>query len=96
MQGTGAAYDNKLGHMIEIAGKAGFTGIEPMVLLDGDFNRDRRADLLVVVVPSHVMRETASLRQLQQAGFSNIELSHRMAVNALVTAIKPVNASINY
>ena len=45
---------------------------------------------------NHVMRETASLRQLQQAGFSNIELSHRMAVNALVTAIKPVNASINY
>ena len=32
MQGTGKAYDNKLGHMIEVAGKAGFTGIEPMVL----------------------------------------------------------------
>ncbi len=32
MQGTGKGYDNKLGHMIEVAAKAGFTGIEPMVL----------------------------------------------------------------
>jgi inosose dehydratase len=32
MQGTGKAYDNKLDHMIKIAGQAGFTGIEPMVL----------------------------------------------------------------
>lgn len=32
MQGTGEAYDNKLGHMIKVAAQAGFTGIEPMVL----------------------------------------------------------------
>ncbi len=32
MQGTGKAYDNKLDHMIAVAAKAGFTGIEPMVL----------------------------------------------------------------
>jgi inosose dehydratase len=32
MQGTGAAYDNKLDHMIRIAAMAGFQGIEPMVL----------------------------------------------------------------
>src|SRR5437868_3116138 len=32
MQGTGKGYDNKLDHMIKIAGEAGFTGIEPMVL----------------------------------------------------------------
>jgi len=32
MQGTGAAYDNKLDHMIRIAAMAGFRGIEPMVL----------------------------------------------------------------
>jgi len=32
MQGTGAAYDNKLDHMIKVAAQAGFTGIEPMVL----------------------------------------------------------------
>ena len=32
MQGTGKGYDNKLDHMIKIAGQAGFTGIEPMVL----------------------------------------------------------------
>jgi inosose dehydratase len=36
MQGTGAAYDNKLPHMIEVAAKAGFTGIEPMVLTPFD------------------------------------------------------------
>ena len=32
MQGTGKGYDNKLDHMIKVAGEAGFTGIEPMVL----------------------------------------------------------------
>ena len=32
MQGTGKGYDNKLDHMIKVAAKAGFTGIEPMVL----------------------------------------------------------------
>jgi inosose dehydratase len=32
MQGTGKGYDNKLEHMIKVAAKAGFTGIEPMVL----------------------------------------------------------------
>lgn len=32
MQGTGKAYDNKLDHMIQVAAKAGFSGIEPMVL----------------------------------------------------------------
>jgi inosose dehydratase len=32
MQGTGAAYSNKLDHMIKVAAEAGFTGIEPMVL----------------------------------------------------------------
>ncbi len=32
MQGTGEAYNNKLDHMIKVAAKAGFTGIEPMVL----------------------------------------------------------------
>lgn len=32
MQGTGKGYDNKLDHMIKVAGAAGFTGIEPMVL----------------------------------------------------------------
>ncbi|MCB1087584.1 MAG: sugar phosphate isomerase/epimerase [Verrucomicrobiae bacterium] len=32
MQGTGKGYDNKLDHMIKVAGQAGFTGIEPMVL----------------------------------------------------------------
>ena len=38
---------------------------------------------------NHVMRESSSLQQLQDAGFSKIDLSHRMAVNALVTAVKP-------
>ena len=30
MRETGKAYDNKLGHMIEMVEKAGFEGIEPM------------------------------------------------------------------
>lgn len=38
----------------------------------------------------HVMRESKSMRQLQDAGFTKIALSHRMAVNALVTASKPI------
>ncbi|MBS3953232.1 MAG: class I SAM-dependent methyltransferase [Methylomicrobium sp.] len=38
---------------------------------------------------NHVMRETAALEQLAVAGFISIELKHRMAVNALVTACKP-------
>lgn len=32
MDGHGAAYNNKLGHMIDVTAKAGFKGIEPMVL----------------------------------------------------------------
>lgn len=38
---------------------------------------------------NHVMREGVALAQLQQAGFTDINLSHRMEVNALVTAVKP-------
>lgn len=38
---------------------------------------------------NHVMRESFSLKQLAQAGFVNIQLSHRAEVNALVTALKP-------
>lgn len=36
MRETGAAYDNKLGHMIEMVEKAGFEGIEPMHFWMGD------------------------------------------------------------
>lgn len=38
---------------------------------------------------NHVMRESAALQQLHDAGFSAISLTHRMEVNALVTAVKP-------
>lgn len=38
---------------------------------------------------NHVMRETTSLIQLRNAGFSDIKLIHRIEVNALVTAVKP-------
>lgn len=38
---------------------------------------------------NHLMRESFSLKQLAEAGFSQIKLSHRAEVNALVTAIKP-------
>ncbi|MDP3876513.1 MAG: class I SAM-dependent methyltransferase [Methylobacter sp.] len=38
---------------------------------------------------NHAMRESVALKQLQDAGFSAINLSHRLAVNALVTAQKP-------
>lgn len=41
---------------------------------------------------NHIMREAVALQQLKQAGFVEIELSLRMAVNALVTAIKPASA----
>lgn len=37
---------------------------------------------------NHVMRETFSLQQLEQAGFQGIRLSNRCAVNALVVAVK--------
>lgn len=37
---------------------------------------------------NHVMRESVALNQLQEAGFAQINLSHRMAANALVTALK--------
>lgn len=39
---------------------------------------------------NHVMRESSALQQLQDVGFMDIYLTHRMAVNALVTALKPV------
>ncbi len=38
---------------------------------------------------NHVMRESVALTQLRDAGFSDINLSHRLEVNALVTATKP-------
>ena len=38
---------------------------------------------------NHVMRESVELAQLQDAGFSDINLSNRLEVNALVTATKP-------
>lgn len=37
---------------------------------------------------NHVMRESAALKQLQDAGFSQIDLTNREAVNALVSSIK--------
>jgi ubiquinone/menaquinone biosynthesis C-methylase UbiE len=38
---------------------------------------------------NHVMRESIALKQLQDSGFIDIQLSHRLDVNALVTATKP-------
>jgi ubiquinone/menaquinone biosynthesis C-methylase UbiE len=38
---------------------------------------------------NHVMRESVSLQQLRDAGFADVNLTHRIAVNALVTAAKP-------
>lgn len=37
---------------------------------------------------NYIMRESIALQQLQDAGFTKIELSNRVAVNALVTAQK--------
>ncbi|PKM10115.1 MAG: SAM-dependent methyltransferase [Gammaproteobacteria bacterium HGW-Gammaproteobacteria-3] len=59
--------------------------------------RDNKPDLLEHWIihlfndesQNHVMRETASLQQLEEAGFQNIALSRYIAVNALVTASKP-------
>ena len=39
---------------------------------------------------NHVMRESVAIQQLQEAGFSAITVSHRNAINALVTAKKPI------
>jgi len=38
---------------------------------------------------NHVMRESVALTQLHEAGFSDITLTNRLEVNALVTATKP-------
>ena len=38
---------------------------------------------------NHVMRESVALAQLRDAGFSDITLTSRLEVNALVTATKP-------
>lgn len=38
---------------------------------------------------NHVMRQSYALLQLHESGFADIDLSHRVAVNALVTAYKP-------
>jgi len=40
---------------------------------------------------NHVMREAVARQQLAAAGFQQIEFSHRLAVNALLTAIKPLS-----
>ena len=37
---------------------------------------------------NHIMRESLALQQLVEVGFKQINLSHRLEVNALVTAIK--------
>ncbi len=38
---------------------------------------------------NHVMRESAALQQMQEAGFIEIQFTDRMEVNALVKAVKP-------
>ncbi len=38
---------------------------------------------------NHIMRESIALKQLRDAGFTDISLNHRFGVNALVTATKP-------
>jgi tRNA (cmo5U34)-methyltransferase len=40
---------------------------------------------------NHVMRESAALQHIKDTGFTDICLTHRMEVNALVTALKPVS-----
>jgi tRNA (cmo5U34)-methyltransferase len=42
---------------------------------------------------NHVMRESTALQQLRDAGFSDIILTDRMEVNALVKAVKPTIAT---
>jgi tRNA (cmo5U34)-methyltransferase len=37
---------------------------------------------------NHIMREALALEQLSEVGFKQINLSHRLEVNALVTAVK--------
>jgi len=44
---------------------------------------------------NHVMRTSVALKQLADAGFVNINLTHRIEVNALVTAIKPSFCKVN-
>jgi tRNA (cmo5U34)-methyltransferase len=39
---------------------------------------------------NHVMHETVAIQQLHDSGFSAIKVSYRQAMNALVTAIKPI------
>ena len=39
---------------------------------------------------NHVMREAVALQQLQDSGFLAITVSDRSAINALVTAKKPI------
>jgi len=38
---------------------------------------------------NHIMRETVALEQLRNVGFFEVNLAHRVGVNALITAIKP-------
>ena len=38
MKEAGKAYENKLGHMIDIVSKSGFTGIEPIHFWMGDLS----------------------------------------------------------
>jgi ubiquinone/menaquinone biosynthesis C-methylase UbiE len=38
---------------------------------------------------NHVMRTSVALKQMADAGFTDINLAHRLEVNALVTALKP-------
>lgn len=37
---------------------------------------------------NHIMRESIALQQLRNVGFSDVQLTNRVAVNALVTALK--------
>jgi ubiquinone/menaquinone biosynthesis C-methylase UbiE len=37
---------------------------------------------------NHIMREAVALQELLDAGFSEVNLTHRITLNALVTAIK--------
>ncbi|MDD4914008.1 MAG: class I SAM-dependent methyltransferase [Methylococcales bacterium] len=39
---------------------------------------------------NHIMRETTAIRQMTESGFRQIDIKHRMDVNALLVAVKPL------
>jgi inosose dehydratase len=92
MSGNGATYQGKLGHMIEVVAKAGFTGIQPIFTWMGDLVN---ADLLEAKLKEQGIELAALALALDWNGESESENETLIANNAIALIERFPGAVLN-